>query len=91
MDIAELLNPAVESRNLFDPTDEYISNSMVVVKKLLQAALMLGKHVANPQRSIFPQARGDGGVIWTTDRMVEMQGMTDTELTDYFCSQIASW
>ena len=71
MDIAELLNPAVESRNLSDTTDEYIFNSMAVAKKLLQAALTLGKHVAtlNVPFSLELEVMG---VIWTTDRMVEI-------------------
>ena len=71
MDIAELLNPAVESHNLFDVTDEAIFESVMDANRfktgaanavgddnddddpagptrceLLQAALMLRKHVA---------------------------------------------
>ena len=71
MDIAELLNPAVESRNLFDPTDEYIFNSMVC-KEVAPGSVDVGETCCNPQCPIFPQARGDGGVIWTADRMVEI-------------------
>ena len=39
MDLAELLNPAIESHNMFNATDEDIFNSVMEVKKLQEGNL----------------------------------------------------
>ena len=84
MDIAELLNPAVESRNLSDTTDEYIFNSMAVAKKLLQAALTLGKHVATLNVPFSLELEVMVGSFGQRIAWSRLHGMTDTNLTDYF-------
>jgi hypothetical protein len=109
MDIAEFLNPAVESHNHFDATDEYIFNSVMDAKKLergargddddhidisapagptrrelLQAALMLRKPVAALNDPFSLKLEVMLGSFGQRTRVVEMQGMTDTKLTDYF-------
>jgi hypothetical protein len=106
MDIAELLNPVVESHNL--STDEYIFNCVMDAKKFernaggdvddhidipapagptrresLKAALMLRKQVATPNDPFARKLEVMLGSFGQRTRRVEMQGMTDTKLTDY--------
>jgi hypothetical protein len=109
MDIAELLNPAVESHNLFDATDEDIFNSVIEAKtfaanaggdlddnsddvdvpgpsrrELVQAALMLRKHVATVNDPFSRKLEAMLGSFGQRTRAVGMNGMVDTKLTDYF-------
>jgi hypothetical protein len=108
MDIAELLNPAVESHNLFDTTDEDIFNAVMDAKRfeenggddddggdndddpgptrreLLQAVLMLRKHVATLDDPFARKLEMMLGSFGQRTRVAEMQHTTDTKLTDYF-------
>jgi hypothetical protein len=118
MNMAELLNPAIKSHNLFETTDKDIFNSVMDAKQfeknvggkgdgngnsdngnddnnndpalvpshceLLQAALMLRKHVATINDPFACKLKGMLGSFGHRTHAIEMQRMTDTRLTDYF-------
>ncbi|KAG1756584.1 uncharacterized protein EDB91DRAFT_1261356 [Suillus paluster] len=112
MDIAGLLNLAVETTNIFNATDEDIFESVMDAKKLqekaaggndnnddvdidmaapgpthhkaLQAALTLRKYLGTFNEPFAHKLKVMLGSFGQQTLAVEMQGMKDTVLTDYF-------
>jgi DDE superfamily endonuclease len=112
MNITELLNPAVETHNLFNATDEDIFDSVMDAKRfregatnaggddiddvdvsapagptrheLIQAALMLKKHVATLNDPFSRKFEVMLGSFGAQTRVAGMKSAKDTRLTDYF-------